>query len=101
MCPKLKCSYYSGIYSIIREVSGKVGEVGLPVHPGFVSQLNALSLGNTTFKRDCQQICPTFAPVRDIIFTILDSKKYALCLRETLSLSFKAVCYTNILENIF
>lgn len=39
LCPKLKGSWYSGHYTIIRKFSANVGQVSHPVHTGFVSQL--------------------------------------------------------------
>ena len=103
VCSKRKGSWYSGLYATIRKVSGKLRQVCHLVHTQFVSQPRCPDLRkHQTFKGNCQQICPTFAPERDIIFIILDNKQICpLTQRETLSLSFKTVCHTNILKKIF
>lgn len=103
LCSKLKGSWCAGRYAVIRKISGKLRQVRHLVHNEFVSQPRRLDFRkHQTFKGNCQQICPNFAPERDIIIIILDGKQICpLPQRETLSLSFQAVCHTNIPKKIF
>lgn len=103
MCPRLKSSWYSGLHATVKKVSSKLRQVCHLVHTWLVSQPRCPDLRrHQTFKGNCQHTCTTFAPERDIIFIILDCKQICpLPQRETLSLSFKAVCHTNILKKIF
>lgn len=67
-------------------------------YSGFVSLLT-LSLGNTQSYKKLLANLPKFVPAGDNIFIILVRKQISLPLqRETLFLSSRAVCYTNMLE---
>lgn len=58
-----------------------------------------LHLGTSSLLFGCKQPCRTFVPERDIIFVIMNSKTACPLLQwEALSLSSKAVHYTDILE---
>ena len=66
---------------------------------GFISQPRNTKAWKTSII--CKQICLSFSLNRDIIFIRLDSKHiFPLFWRETISLSSKAYCHTNILEKI-
>lgn len=53
------------------------------------------------FKLRKVQTCPNFEPEGDIVFILLDSKQtYSVLQGDILSLSFKTVLYTTILENL-
>lgn len=60
-----------------------------------------LRLGTSSLLFGCKQPCLPFAPERDIIFVIMNSKTACPLLQwEALSLSSKAVHFTDILEKI-
>lgn len=69
---------------------------------GFVSQLRDPKLRKPpSFMMSCKQTCPAFVPEVDLIFILLDSERIGRPLWwETLALSFKAVCCSNITEKI-
>ena len=55
--------------------------------------------GNLNLGNHLKKFCPIFAPEGDNIFIILDYKQIYLCpTRRYKAVSFKALCYTNILE---
>lgn len=102
LCPKLKSSWYSGHYTIIRKFSANVGQVSHPVHTGFVSQLKCPELRKHDMhkRRQPVNVSNLCSRKRHYLYYPVSKQICPLPQRESLSLPSKAVCQTNILENI-